>query len=73
MIHLGGKYCTVFSQNLGYPWNWLIELRLQEIHNEVRVGKHLCDNFPIQNGPKQGDALSTLLLNFALVYAIRKV
>jgi hypothetical protein len=29
--------------------------------------------FPIQNGLKQGDALSPLLLNFALEYAIRKV
>jgi hypothetical protein len=27
----------------------------------------------MQNGLKQGDALSSLLYNFALVYAIRKV
>jgi hypothetical protein len=33
----------------------------------------LSDSFPIQNGLKQGDALSPLLLNFALEYAIRKV
>jgi hypothetical protein len=33
----------------------------------------LSDSFPIQNGPKQGDALSPLLFNFALEYAIRKV
>jgi sorting nexin-29 len=33
----------------------------------------LSDKFPIQNGLKQGDALSPLLLNFALEYAIRKV
>jgi hypothetical protein len=33
----------------------------------------LSDNFPIQNGPKQGDALSSLLFNFALEFAIRKV
>jgi hypothetical protein len=32
----------------------------------------LYDNFPIQNGLKQGDALSPLLLNFALEYAFRK-
>jgi hypothetical protein len=28
--------------------------------------------FPIKNGLKQGDALSSLLFNFALEYAIRK-
>jgi hypothetical protein len=34
---------------------------------------HLSDSFPIQNGLKQGDALSPLLFNFASEYAIRKV
>ena len=29
--------------------------------------------FPIRNGLKQGDALSSLLFNFALEYAIRRV
>jgi hypothetical protein len=33
----------------------------------------LSDSFTIQNGLKQGDALSPLLLNFASEYAIRKV
>jgi retron-type reverse transcriptase len=33
----------------------------------------LSDKFPIQNGLKQGHALSPLLFNFALEYAIRKV
>jgi hypothetical protein len=33
----------------------------------------LSDSFPIQNGLKQGYALSPLLFNFALEYAIRKV
>jgi hypothetical protein len=33
----------------------------------------LSDTFPLQNGLKQGDALSPLLFNFALECAIRKV
>jgi hypothetical protein len=33
----------------------------------------LSDNFPIQNGLKQGYDLSLLLFHFALEYAIRKV
>jgi hypothetical protein len=35
--------------------------------------KHLSDSSPIQNGLKQGDALSSLLFNFALEYAIWEV
>jgi hypothetical protein len=42
-------------------------------YSKVRIGKHFSDNFPVQNGLKQGDALSPLLFNFALEYAIRKV
>jgi hypothetical protein len=39
----------------------------------IFIGKYLSDNFPIQNGLKEGDALLPLHLNFALEYAIRKV
>jgi hypothetical protein len=39
----------------------------------VCLGKYQHDKFPIQNGLKQGDALSSLLFNFALEYAIRRV
>jgi hypothetical protein len=46
---------------------------LNETYSKVRIGKHLSDNFPIQNGLKQGDALLPLLFNFALECAIRKV
>jgi hypothetical protein len=42
-------------------------------HSKVHIGKHLSERFAIQNGLKQGDALSTLLFNFALEYAVRKV
>jgi hypothetical protein len=41
--------------------------------SKVLIGKLLSDKFPIRNGMKQGDALSPLLFNFALEYAIRKV
>jgi hypothetical protein len=51
----------------------LIKICLNETYSKVRIGKLLSDKFPIQNGLKQGDALSPLLFNFALVYAIRKV
>jgi hypothetical protein len=42
-------------------------------YSKVRICKLLSDSFPIQNGLKQGDALSPLLFNFALEYAIKKV
>jgi hypothetical protein len=45
---------------------------LKETYGKICIGKHLSDNFPIKNGVKQGDALSPLLFNFALEYAIRK-
>jgi hypothetical protein len=44
---------------------------LIENYSEVHIGKNLSDVFPID--VKQGDDLSTLLLNYALEYAIRTV
>jgi hypothetical protein len=46
---------------------------LNETYSKVCIGKLLCDKFHIQNGLKQGDALSPLFFSFALEYAIRKV
>jgi hypothetical protein len=46
---------------------------LNETYSKVHIGKHLSRTFSIQNALKQGDALSPLLFNFALGYAIRKV
>jgi hypothetical protein len=51
----------------------LIKMCLNEMYSKVRIGKHLSESFPIQNGLKQGDALSPLLFKFALEYAIGKV
>ena len=51
----------------------LIKVCLNETCSGVREGKRLYDMFPIRNGLKQGDALSPLIFNFALEYAIRRV
>jgi hypothetical protein len=51
----------------------LIKICLNETYSKVLMSKHLSDSFPIQNGLKQGDALSSLLLGFVLEYVIKKV
>ncbi|KAJ4441696.1 hypothetical protein ANN_11554 [Periplaneta americana] len=56
----------------------MLERPDKPIYNYVLVPFHdpsqfLSDAFPIHCGLKQGDALSPLLFNFALEYAIRKV
>ena len=50
----------------------LIKMCLNENYNRARVGTYLSGIFPIRNGLKQGDALTPLLFNFALEYAIRR-
>ena len=51
----------------------LMKMCLIETYSRVWVGKHLSDLFPIRNGLKKGDALSQLLFNFSLEFAIRRV
>jgi len=51
----------------------LITLCLSGRYYIVRVGKRLSDTFSVKNGLKQGDALSPLLVNFTLEYAIRRL
>jgi hypothetical protein len=41
--------------------------------NVFHIDKQLVDVFPIQNGPKQENAVLPLIFNFALEYAIQKV
>jgi len=57
----------------GIPRNLvrLIKMSLTETYRRVQVGKNVSDGFPIRNGLKQGEALSPMLFNFALEYAIR--
>ena len=73
MIRLREKIYITFLMN-SYPQEIrLIKMCLSEIYSRVRVGRFLSDSFPIYCGLKQGDALSPLLFNFALEYAIRRV
>jgi hypothetical protein len=41
----------------------LIKMCLNETYSRVHIGKNLSDKFTVQNGLKQGDALSPLLWN----------
>ena len=50
----------------------LIKTWLEGTLSKVRIGTYLSSSFPIENGLKQGDALSPLLCNFSLEYVIRK-
>jgi hypothetical protein len=43
-----------------------IKMCLNEMYSKVYIDKHLSDNFPLQNGLKQGDPLLLLLFIFAL-------
>jgi len=45
---------------------------LNETFNKFCIGSNLSDAFPIQNGLKQGGALSLLIFNLSLEYFIRK-
>jgi len=49
-----------------------IKMCLNETYSKILIGINLSDTFPIENGLKQGDAISPLLSNYALEYAIRK-
>jgi hypothetical protein len=51
----------------------LIKICLNETCSWVQVNEHLSDMFPVKNGLKKRGALSALLFNFALEYAIRRV
>ena len=51
----------------------LVKMSLTETYSSVRVGKNVSDRLSIRKGSKQGDALTPMLFNFALEYAIRRV
>jgi hypothetical protein len=49
----------------------LIKMCLNETYSRIRICKNLSDKFTVQNDLQQ-DALSPLLFNFALEYAIKR-
>jgi hypothetical protein len=51
----------------------LLTLCLNEAYRTTTECKHLSGKFPVSSVFKKGDALSPLLFNIALKYAIRKV
>jgi hypothetical protein len=66
-------YNILFGVGIPRKLVGLIKMCLNETYSRVRIGKILSDKFSIVTGLKQGDALSPLLFNFALDYAIRRV
>jgi hypothetical protein len=74
VFSLEGCISVVFLYRLFLYRTYLsIKMYLNETCKQVGIGKYLCDSYPIQNRifVKLGDTLTTLLLNYALVYAIR--
>jgi hypothetical protein len=51
----------------------LIQTCFNKTYSTLLIGKYQFNKFPIQSGLKKGDVLSSLLFNFALEYAIRRV
>jgi hypothetical protein len=74
MIQLGGKqYNILIEFGIRRKLVGLIKMCLNETYSRVHIGKNLSNKFTIENGLKQGDALSPLLFSFALECAIRRV
>jgi Reverse transcriptase (RNA-dependent DNA polymerase). len=65
----------VIKNKFGVPKKLVILIKtyLDGSQSKRRIGNYLSSSFSIENGWKQGDALSPLLFNFALEYAVRKI
>ena len=50
-----------------------IKIWLDGTQSKVRIENYLSSSFTIENGLRQGEALSPLLFHFDLEYAIKKV
>jgi hypothetical protein len=69
----GSLYIILIEFGISRKLAGLIQMRLNETYSTVCIGKYQSDKFAIQNVLKEGAALSPLLFNFALEYAIRRV
>jgi hypothetical protein len=70
MIQLGRRPYK-YSHRVWYPQETgKANKNVPETYSRDRVNKNLSEMFPIGNGLKQGNALTPLLFNFALNYAI---
>jgi hypothetical protein len=66
-------YNTFYEFGIPMKLVRLIEMCLIETYSRECVSKNLSDMLPIRNGLKQGDAIWTLLFNYALKCTIRRV
>jgi hypothetical protein len=66
-------YNIVIEYGITMKLSGLIKMCLNETISKVCIGKNLSDEFPLQNGLKQGDDLLPLFFNFTSEYAMEKV
>jgi hypothetical protein len=70
-VRRGALYNILIDFGIPMKLVRLINICLNETYSRIRVDKYWSDMFSIRKGSKQGDALSPLLVNFALEYTIR--
>jgi hypothetical protein len=58
MIQLGGKYYTILSLSLNTEETSWTNLNVFKWNLQYSAYRQMSDKFPIQNGLKEGDALS---------------
>ena len=72
MIQLGGRCCIIFRFEFGILMKLarLTKMYLNETYIIAQVGKNLFDTYLINHVFKEGDVLSSMVLNFFLGCAI---
>jgi hypothetical protein len=66
-------YNTLIDFEVPMKYVRLIKTCLNGTYSKICICRHFSDRFFIQNGLKQGDVSLSVILYFALEYAIRKV